>query len=398
MKNKKLLIIAAAVVIVLAVALVLILTTGKNDGNGTQTPGGESNPTIEVSNRDIVTFANEHKDLVDANTGKLFESMLAIEPMLEGTYGAEEMYAKLIACGFSANEIKLFHVEQLYGYYNFENMDSEAVTFIDMLKYMGEVAKTEEGDYFLRGESKEDIIELSEAITQGLEILETPLSKQEYQKYAMEYLDNSMARIIAGNVYDSYNKKYNGGKNVKITPYNYVLYALNEMNLTTSLPIENLSEIRTMVNKAAAFYEKAKEPCSYDEFLPMVNEMMIEAKAFVSFDKEIKYTNDDVKQIYIMYFVDNGGIADVKMNGREFIGKANDVFTQTTAFDAIAPAALKSKFGDIAKIEAFLNEDTARNFEAMANELSALLSTTTLFEVESISKDVTRKLYNEYSK
>ena len=398
MKNKKLLIIVAAVVIILAVALVLILTLGKNDGNGTQTPDNEPTPTIEVSNRDIVSFANEHKDLLDANAGKLFENMLAVEPLLEGTYSAEEMYAKLIACGFSADEISLFHVEQLYGYYNFENMDSEAVTFLDMLRYMGEVAKTEEGEYFLRGESKEDVIELSEAIAQGLEILETPLSKQEYQKYAVEYLENNMARIIAGNIYDSYNKKYNGGKNVKITPYNYVLYALNEMNLTSSLPVENLAEIRDMVNKAAAFYEKAKEPCSYDEFLPMVNEMMVEAKAFVSFEKEIKYTDDDVKQIYIMYFVDNGGIADVKMNGRDFINKANDVFTQTTAFDAIVSSNIKAKFGDIAKVEAFLKDGTARNFEAMATEISKLLSTTTLFEVESISKDVTRKLYNEYSK
>ena len=403
MKKKYLLIAAIAVVAVVALVLVLVLTGNKNKAPD------YTKIDLELTNSEFIEYANKNQGLLDTSSLAAIQKLSASNTMLNGNYSASEMYEQLVASGFDSTQIKPYHVENIYGLKNFDMVENQHVTFVDVLNYMAQIASTDEGKAFIGEENSADLATVSDGIAYGIEIIEKEFSKKEFQNYLNELIkelaDESISESLpssviinslAGSIFEDYNKKYNGGKNSKVALLDLVLFAVNEKPSISSYFPEGTVE---MVNKAALLYERAKQDCSYDEFLPLVDEMIDAISMFVQIENNLDYSNELIQQIYIMYFYDLGMFDNVKMNGKDFVSFANESFDNNKAVENVYPGVFDQQLDDMVRIDEFLSDTTPRKYIVMFESINSIFDNANyIIGSADASESVVGNIYLECSK
>lgn len=400
MKKKYLLIAAIAVVVIAALVIVLVVTGNKKSNL--------ENLDVELTNRDFVEYANQNQGMLDDSSLSAFQKLSAADSMLNGTYSASEMYTKLVAAGIDSGKIKPYHVENLYGLKNYYRADNYQVSFIDMLYYMSMISSTAEGQAFIGEENSADLAELSDGIVYGMEMMEKEFSKKEFQTYVnelieqlpddiKEYIPSSViVNSLVGSVFEDYNKKYNNGQNAKVAFIDLVVFAVNEKPALASYLPEGAAE---MVNEAAELYERAKQNCPYDEFLPLMEELIDGISMFVDIENDLDYSNELIQQIYIMYFCDLGMFDDVKMSGKEFVSFANESFDNNKAVDEVYPGVFGQQLDDMTRVDEFLSDTTPRKWKVMFESINGIFGNATyLIDSANASEELVGNLYLSYSK
>lgn len=419
MKNtkKKNLIFIGVAVAILALAIVFIVI---NSGNKNGIRG-------ELSNRDFVetvdhlaTGGHDHNGMIDATSLKAYKSILVADKMLGGTYTAGEIYNQLIEMGFENTELSKFHVEHVYGTQNFDNIDNDNVTFIEMVKYLCTIAETKEGKLFIGEENSKDLAGLSKYIVTALDVMDEKLrlsdevTRDEFVTIITNLLNEEATKSLIGelsvptaligpyakNMFNDYNDKYNNGKNVKVRVLDLIVYAVNEPNSFSNLisSFGDIDEIKAMVNTAAAFYDKAHKACPYTEFLPLMNELMEVVSSIAGVSKEFNYTDATVQQIYVMYFYDQGAFEDVKMNGKDFVVAANKYAAENESIGSVFTDGLKTKLAEVSKIDAFLSDANKYSYKDMTSNLNDLFAgANNLLKVQSVSDEWVGNIYTELS-
>ncbi len=399
--KKKYLLIAAIAVVVIAALIIVLLVTGNKKSN-------LENLDVELTNRDFVEYANQNQSMLDDSSLSAFQKLSAADSMLNGTYSASEMYTKLVAAGIDSGKIKPYHVENLYGLKNYDRADNYQVSFIDMLYYMAMISSTAEGQAFIGEENSADLAELSDGIVYGMEMMEKEFSKKEFQTYVnelieqlpddiKEYIPSSViVNSLVGSVFEDYNKKYNNGQNAKVAFVDLVVFAVNEKPALASYLPEGAAE---MVNEAAELYERAKQNCPYDEFLPLMEELIDGISMFVDIENDLDYSNELIQQIYIMYFCDLGMFDDVKMSGKDFVSFANESFDNNKAVDEVYLGVFGQQLDDMTRVDEFLSDTTPRKWKAMFESINGIFGNATyLIDSANASEELVGNLYLSYSK
>ena len=433
MKKKNLILIAVIAVIVIA-AVVLALVIGGNNSNKnttttttTTTTQKVEEPTPAISHREFVKFVvrlasdgNNHNDVVDENSLNAFNSILAADKMLNGSYNASEMYNQLIELGFDANEISELQIELIYGLENFDKIENNKASFVEIFKYMCEISGTEEGKQFIGEENSAALALLAADIMLALDIVDKEYTKDEMTQCVKDlinaYMDESVISMIpteiqgiikneflisstVSSMFKAYNNQYNDGKNgkdVKVPVFNFIVYLINEYPLISSLMDEY--GVKEGANTAVSLFEQAREEYAYDEFLPFMDKLLAEASVFMEIDYNFDYTDETVKYIYIMYLYDSGAFDEIKMSGKDFIALVNNNVEENSTVGSMLDEGFVSKLGEASKIDEFLSDDNMYNYEAMTTNLNNLFnSTENLIGSAPLSSDWLKKAYIEHS-
>ena len=432
MKKKNLILIAViAVIVIAAVALALVIGGNASNKNTTTTTTTTTQkveePTPAISHREFVEFVvrlasneNDHNNVVDENSLKAFNSILAADKMLNGSYNASEMYNHLIELGFDANEISELQIELIYGLENFDKIENNKASFVEIFKYMCEISGTEEGKQFIGEENSAALALLAADIMLALDIVDKEYTKDEMAQCVKDlinaYMDESVISMIpteiqgiikneflisstVSSMFKEYNKQYNDGKNgkdVKVPVFNFIVYLINEYPLISSLMDEY--GVKEGANTAVSLFEQAREEYAYDEFLPFMDKLLAEASVFMEIDYNFDYTDETVKYIYIMYLYDNGAFDEIKMSGKDFIALVNNNVEENSTVGAMLDEGFVSKLGEASKIDEFLSDDNMYNYEAMTTNLNNLFNATeNLIGSAPLSSDWLKKAYIEHS-
>ena len=435
MKKKNLTLIAViAVIVIAAVALALVIGGNNSNKNTTTTTTTTTQkveePTPAISHREFVEFVvrlasdgNNHNNVVDENSLNAFNSILAADKMLNGSYNASEMYNQLIELGFDANEISELQIELIYGLENFDKIENNKASFVEIFKYMCEISGTEEGKQFIGEENSAALAILAADIMLALDIVDKEFTKDEMVECVKQLIDTYMdesaismippefkgifdsdmsAVVINGMVSDifkKYNNQYNDGKNgkdVKIPVFNFIVYLINEYPTISSMMDEY--GVKEGANTAVSLFEQAREEYAYDEFLPFMDKLLAEASVFMEIDYNFDYTDETVKYIYIMYLYDNGAFDEIKMSGKDFIALVNNNVEENSTVGAMLDEGFVSKLGEASKIDEFLSDDNMYNYEAMTTNLNNLFNATeNLIGSAPLSSDWLKKAYIEHS-
>ena len=432
MKKKNLILIAViAVIVIAAVALTLVIGGNNSNKNTTTTTTTTTQkveePTPAISHREFVEFVvrlasdgNNHNDVVDENSLNAFNSILAADKMLNGSYNASEMYNQLIELGFDANEISELQIELIYGLENFDKIENNKASFVEIFKYMCEISGTEEGKQFIGEENSAALALLAADIMLALDIVDKEYTKDEMTQCVKDlinaYMDESVISMIpteiqgiikneflisstVSSMFKEYNKQYNDGKNgkdVKVPVFNFIVYLINEYPLISSLMDEY--GVKEGANTAVSLFEQAREEYAYDEFLPFMDKLLAEASVFMEIDYNFDYTDETVKYIYIMYLYDSGAFDEIKMSGKDFIALVNNNVEENSTVGSMLDEDFVSKLGDASKIDEFLSDDNMYNYEAMTTNLNNLFnSTENLIGSAPLSSDWLKKAYIEHS-
>ena len=391
MKKKNLILIAViAVIVIAAVALTLVIGGNNSNKNTTTTTTTTTQkveePTPAISHREFVEFVvrlasdgNNHNDVVDENSLNAFNSILAADKMLNGSYNASEMYNQLIELGFDANEISELQIELIYGLENFDKIENNKASFVEIFKYMCEISGTEEGKQFIGEENSAALALLAADIMLALDIVDKEYTKDEMTQCVKDlinaYMDESVISMIpteiqgiikneflisstVSSMFKEYNKQYNDGKNgkdVKVPVFNFIVYLINEYPLISSLMDEY--GVKEGANTAVSLFEQAREEYAYDEFLPFMDKLLAEASVFMEIDYNFDYTDETVKYIYIMYLYDSGAFDEIKMSGKDFIALVNNNVEENSTVGSMLDEDFVSKLGDASKIDEFLSDD-----------------------------------------
>lgn len=432
MKKKNLILIAViAVIVIAAVALTLVIGGNNSNKNTTTTTTTTTQkveePTPAISHREFVEFVvrlasdgNNHNNVVDENSLNAFNSILAADKMLNGSYNASEMYNQLIELGFDANEISELQIELIYGLENFDKIENNKASFVEIFKYMCEISGTEEGKQFIGEENSAALALLAADIMLALDIVDKEYTKDEMTQCVKDlinaYMDESVISMIpteiqgiikneflisstVSSMFKEYNKQYNDGKNgkdVKVPVFNFIVYLINEYPLISSLMDEY--GVKEGANTAVSLFEQAREEYAYDEFLPFMDKLLAEASVFMEIDYNFDYTDETVKYIYIMYLYDSGAFDEIKMSGKDFIALVNNHVEENSTIGSMLDEDFVSKLGEASKIDEFLSDDNMYNYEAMTTNLNDLFnSTENLVGSAPLSSDWLKKAYIEHS-
>ena len=322
---------------------------------------------------DFLNNYEEGKEFASESTVKTLETMLLVEKIMEGHYTASELHTISTTGALEGTELSLFQIKQMYGLYllTHNEFDAGNVIFLDMLDYILSIAGTEETADLMTEKTIADLTEFSGSIYDFKNNMEKQVSKSEFQEFAVIHFDGKvpsfMAKYLAGQIFEGYNKKYNDGRNERVQILKLLEYTVNENALGSAVS----GDLKDLVANFTFVYNAIQDRCTYEEFLPLIDAAVL---ALTGEPREIDTTVEAVQQAYIMYFDGKGAIPNKKLNGREFITFVNDQIVNNHVVKGRIAEDSKNKLLDLATVDAFLCDEERYLYNEMSQKIDKLQS------------------------
>jgi hypothetical protein len=343
---------------------------------------------------DFLTNDPEGKEFADEATLNTLNMMLAIEEIMDGNHTAEELLTLATTGTLEGTDLTMFQIKQMYGLYFFNDFDNDNVDFMTMLRYINEMAESEEFAGLMDEQTKADLVEFETSLTDFQINMAREITKEEFQGYAVDQFGHLitpfLARIAAGNIFDNYQKEH-GNKNVYPT-IDLLEYTVKEDLLGSMVTNKDLKDL---IENSRMVYEEIQKDCAYEDFLPLIDKAVL---ALTGETREINATTEAVQQGYIMYFEKQGVIPNKKANGRDFITFVNATIATNDVVKGRISAESVEKLSDLGVVDAYLTSDERFLADEMSENIAKLQSEIkSLDATNSISGSEVLNIYTKYA-
>jgi hypothetical protein len=189
------------------------------------------------------------------------------------------------------------------------------------------------------------------------------VTKGEFQNLAAEMI-GGFIRPMAGTVYDSYCNKY-PGKPVHLIEL--IDYTVNDYPLISNFIGDDQKAQLTSVVEA---FEVLDKNCAYTEFLPIIADMV---NALTGGEREIPATDEQVKQVYIMYFRSQNAIPDDAIKGDEIVRFTLESLKSNDALSGLIDEETAFIMEDALSLSTFTSDEESRVSQEMTDEINTLM-------------------------
>lgn len=329
------------------------------------------------------------------------DTLLVIDEIMSGSHTPEELHTLATTGPLEGTDLSLFQIQQMHGLYLYEQLSANEVDFLTMLKYINSVATDERMSGLMDEKTVADLIEFEAGLTDFITNMETIVTKEGFESFAIEkfgaMVGEQPAKWIAGTIFNNYNRKYNDGDNVSVKLLDLLDYTVNEdaLGVIATGLIRDLKAVKDMVNNFTFVYYSIMEPCSYDEFLPLLDKAVI---ALTSETRVINSTDQAVQQAYIMYYYDNGLVPNEKLLGRDFIGFVNNEIQINPVVNGRISEDSKLKLLDLETVDEYLSNQDRYLYEEMSASLQELQGKIkSLDATNTITSSMVLNIYAKYA-
>ncbi len=312
---------------------------------------------------DRVTAGGEAEDFVDEETKDLLDTVHRVRVIAGSELTYEQFCEQITALVGEADAPNAFSIRQLYGLYLYDTVEEPTVDFKIMLKYMVDASKDPNlADAFdAETVSRLSLLwyatrsfegEVMGAVTK--DTLVTYLSKN----YSVTIDTADAERILA-----AYRASAGEGTGVSAP----LLPVLEYMVATGELTAENA--VRDVAGKRM-LYQKTTSAYRYDEFLRAVSAI---ATAMRGTAPTITATNDEVGQIYILYFYENGRLSEEEtIGGESFVRFVSEAAKTNTAVAERVNETLAAGLSDMLTVTEALESTEAETYKQTYDRLKTL--------------------------
>jgi hypothetical protein len=196
------------------------------------------------------------------------------------------------------------------------------------------------------------------------------VTKGEFQNLASEMIgSNFLITATAGVIYDNYlsylKKEYPEKQNVHLIEL--LDYTVNVDTLISKVVDDEKKAQLTSVVEA---FEVLDKNCAYTEFLPIIADMV---NALTGGEREIPATDEQVKQVYIMYFRSQNAIPDDAIKGDEIVRFTLESLKSNDALSGLIDEETAFIMEDALSLGAFTSDEESRVSQEMTDEINKLM-------------------------
>ncbi|HBJ19332.1 MAG TPA: hypothetical protein DDY70_06330 [Clostridiales bacterium] len=332
---------------------------------------------------DRVLASGEADDFIDADTVATLDTVRRVREIAGSDLTYEEFREHMLPLVGEENAPDLFSLRQLYGLYRYDTVTDPTVDFKTMLAYIIGVSEDENfADSF-----DSSMVSQLRLLTYAVRNFEGQMTKLMTKSAFVSYLSNEYNVTVSeedmNRIFTAYYTAQ--GESAKTTAR--LLPMLGFMVETGELTDE--AAVRDVMGKAA-LYQKTTGAYAYYGFLPAVSAI---ATAFLGQAPEITATDDEVGQVYIHYFYENGLLTDTAIRGEDFVRFVSAVATTNSAIaDRVTPA-LADGLSDMITVMGALENTDSRTYTATYDTLKTLSESLHRETAENISVDKIAGVY-----
>lgn len=190
--------------------------------------------------------------------------------------------------------LSLTSCQNITGKTTSNNPNEPQVTFEEMLSYMLAIADTEEGKALINEQTKADLTELSNGLEGFKSQMNSTVNQETFREFGHEkfgdgdWIDPACDAI--------FKIASDGEETAKIVD---VLRLIDRISFL--IP----AEFRVYIKNYTYVYDVIEEPCAYDEFIPILKKVIL---ALVNEERPVYATEDEVRQVYDIYYANNGAV------------------------------------------------------------------------------------------
>ena len=360
---------------------------------------------VEISIADFLKYTDrlltedaDAQGLANENMQKTIRLMLLIQEMMQSEYTAEEFHAVIteqLPEGFALN---LLLIEQIYGFYFYDEVDEQKVDFMTMFDFIVETVQSERFADMLGEDKIEQIVSLSENIKTLTSMVESDYSMKEFQTLVFEKFGVVLDDFSAWFLYLSYHSSVNSGSSIDynnpppiklIELLRYI--AGGSDTIKQFITPETLEQIGVYIN----LYDSIGEDYAYDELIPlflqMADSLGLEAPDLDGYDLILQ-------QAYILYFNEQDAIP----NGSIFCKDLLDFLVETAETNVLIERYLtddiRAAIDDLYTVDEFLQNAGKYDFEEMADQINGLKNAINSISVDiNVAEDLLSGIYIKYA-
>ena len=351
---------------------------------------------VEVSIPDFLKYADrlltedeDAKGMADENMLKTVRAIALVEELMNGEHTAEEFYAAVSKTGLvEDDELTLLLVEQIYGLYFYDSVEEQKVDFMTMFNFLVDVAQRERFAALIGEEKVAELVTLSETVNELIDMVETPLSREQFRALLSEKFGVKLDSFIITPLYVSYHSVHGGNSYdpiplIKLLPFVLDGGYLPDMEMT--------AQIRTYLD----LYNAIDQSYAYNELIPLCSQL---AKTMDMEIPSLEGYDFAVQQAYILYFCEQGTMPEGKVLGRDLLYFLIDTIENDPMISTYLTDDIREAISDLYIADEFLQDTTKYDFEGLAVKIDELKNSVTSVSVEaSIGKDLLSGIYVKYA-
>lgn len=169
-----------------------------------------------------------------------------------------------------------------------------SVAFETMLHYMVDIADTETGKRLINEQTKADLTELSTSLEGFKDQMNSTVNQEEFREFGHEKFGDGIWINPACDIIFAVASE--GGDTARIVD---ILRLVDKVSFIVP------AEFQRYIKNYTYVYDTVGKPCEYYEFLPLLSKVVL---ALAGEERPIYATDDEVKEVYDIYFANNGGI------------------------------------------------------------------------------------------
>ncbi len=323
----------------------------------------ERSVLIDLTPAEFVTFANEYfSSQEESDTVRTVKALALIHKIRNGNYTADEMY-NLVSTGvMEGTGLTSFQVDQMYGLYlwNRINGGDTTIVFETILDFMAiDIVNDEFGKTLIDMQTASDLRDLSDGLEEFKAQMDAYVTKEEFREFGKEkFGEDGWVQTACDMVFALAS---GGGKTAKVVEI---------LRLVDSVSFLIPEEYQAYIKNYTYVYDAIKEECSYEEFLPVLQKVVL---ALSGEDRELNVNAYLIQQAYIMYFNSTGAVPDEKINGYEFINFVNVTIETNSAVSDNVSENSKIMLKDVILIADFLRDTSKYSYDEMYSLLTQLM-------------------------
>ncbi len=336
---------------------------------------------VKLDARTFVAFADQLAendpavaDIMDDNTRRLIDLIMTVDAIMNGTHFAEDFHTLATTGAMEGSTLQLFSVQQMYGLYHYDKIETPAADLQMMLTFILNAAQMPELAGMFDAESAAGLKALSDGIGQFMAQMGMPMTKAQFQGYMYQTYGMPISDMMAAQIYGGYFAALGAEPLETISFINLMTFMAEQQMISDPTALATLQGYR-------ALYNAILTPYTYDQFLPALAQI---AQGLTGQPAVFTVTPEAIQQMYILCFRQSGLLPMAAIPGAEFVDFIRTTASVNPLVASQLPEDLMLKLSDMERVNAMLSDTEKRGYPEMTARFETLRG-----EMQSMTADGT---------
>lgn len=307
---------------------------------------------------DLTENDADAKEFASEDTSSALGRLLDTKELLSSNLSADEFRERLNDVADGEATIDDFSVKQMYGLYFYGNVSNKYVPLKTMLSYLA----TDKTVKTLVGSSvTAQMKELADGIAEFEATMTAPMTPTALQGFLYQNCGMMISEEQAQQLFGAYFMT-SGEQPAESVPF---LKLMTFLAQSGQMPQEAAAQINTY----NALYEKINTAYNEKQFVSAATQI---AQGLTGQKPSISANTDDIRQIYILYFRQNGKLKLGNIGGKEFIEFIKKEYNRDSAIrERLAEKDLE-RLNDLLTVGEYMDDEAEYGFEEIHARLAEL--------------------------